>query len=397
MLKALWQMINSVKFWLVISGIIHFSVFANADVEVRALWVIRHQMKTPQSIDSVLKFAAANQITDLFVQVRGRGDAYYHSRFEPKAEEIPENFDPLGYLLIKANRKKIRIHAWVNMFYIWSSEKKPVSPEHLINRKPEWLIYPSKYDPALPDSNWNGRRNEEGLYLAPLIEDVQIHLLNVVDDILSQYELDGLHLDYIRFPGYGFDFDPYVRDKFKERYVIDPAEFRNTPESFSANYGAVGYDIFFSRWGKFLRDGLSEFIEKLAKQTRERHPEVIISAAVKPDLRRAHWYYYQDWDRWLNEGWLDWAVPMNYAKSQSDFEMRMDQMLEKVPAEKVVMGTALYNQPWSSVKQKWQTIQNKRDKNEALKGVALFSYDQISESGALQKAYTEVFIHRRTR
>lgn len=116
-------MINSVKFWLVISGIIHFSVFANADVEVRALWVIRHQMKTPQSIDSVLKFAAANQITDLFVQVRGRGDAYYHSRFEPKAEEIPENFDPLGYLLIKANRKKIRIHAWVNMFYIWSSEK----------------------------------------------------------------------------------------------------------------------------------------------------------------------------------------------------------------------------------------------------------------------------------
>lgn len=122
--------------------------------------------------------------------------------------------------------------------------KKPVSPEHLINRKPEWLIYPSKYDPALPDSNWNGRRNEEGLYLAPLIEDVQIHLLNVVDDILSQYELDGLHLDYIRFPGYGFDFDPYVRDKFKERYVIDPAEFRNTPESFSANYGAVGYDIF---------------------------------------------------------------------------------------------------------------------------------------------------------
>jgi uncharacterized lipoprotein YddW (UPF0748 family) len=276
--------------------------------KVYGLWIIRHNLKTPENIDSVLEFAGEYGFTDLFIQVRGRGDAYYQSFHEPRAEGLEPEFDPLCYLIKKAKNYRFRIHAWINVFYLWSSKKLPVSPQHLVHQKPEWIVYPVHYDPELPDSNLNGRRSEEGLYLSPMIEEVREHVINVVDDVLSQYQVDGLHLDYIRFPGFEFDFNPVARASFKQKYILDPLEFRRDANFFVANFGPTGYDLFFSRWAQFLRDGLSNFVEGLTGHVREEHPGIIISAAVKPDLGKAHWQYYQEWDRWIKAGWLDWAT-----------------------------------------------------------------------------------------
>ena len=52
---------------------------------IRALWVVRDHMITPESIDKVLTFAKINNYNHLFVQVRGRGDAYYQSNLVPRS------------------------------------------------------------------------------------------------------------------------------------------------------------------------------------------------------------------------------------------------------------------------------------------------------------------------
>ncbi|MCB0376214.1 MAG: hypothetical protein KDD04_09875, partial [Sinomicrobium sp.] len=93
---------------------------ATAD-KIRGLWIVRHNMNSPETIERFLKFAEAYRFTDLFVQVRGRGDAYYESRFEPTAEGVNPGFDPLSYLLLRNEQYRFRIHAWVNIFYFWSS------------------------------------------------------------------------------------------------------------------------------------------------------------------------------------------------------------------------------------------------------------------------------------
>lgn len=360
--------------------------------KIRGLWVVRHNLKKAESIDSVLAFAEHYRFTDLFVQVRGRGDAYYHSNFEPLAEGVDSLFDPLKYLLNKTQGYNFRIHAWINVFYLWSSHELPKSPQHLVNQKPEWIVYPVNYDPEIPDSNLAGRRSEEGLYLSPMIPGVQEHIIAVVEDILSQYEVDGLHLDYIRYPGFDFDFNPVARADFKQKFILDPLDFRKDAAVFVSNFGETGYDIFFSRWSQFLRDGLSDFVDSLSVHVREKHPGIIISAAVKPDLGKAHWQYYQEWDRWLKEGWLDWAVPMNYAADKRTFLLRTEKLLNIGNDKNLLMGISLYNQAADSAMYKTRVIENLD-----IAGYVFFSYDQIVKDKKLQRMYSKKILTREAR
>src|SRR5215471_16031791 len=85
--------------------------------EARALWVVRTTMETPESVHSLVQRAKDNGFTDLLVQVRGRGDAYYNSSLEPRAEPLagqPAAFDPLAMTIGEAHHYGIKVHAWIN-------------------------------------------------------------------------------------------------------------------------------------------------------------------------------------------------------------------------------------------------------------------------------------------
>ncbi len=350
--------------------------------KVCGLWVVRHNLLRASRIDSVLRFAAQNQFTDLFVQVRGRGDAYYNSHLEPRAERLAEDFDPLAYLLEKNQQYHFRIHAWVNVFYVWSNDEKPESREHVLNRNPEWLVYPVQLDSSHSDTTLTGRRNAEGWFQSPIQPEVQQHVSAVIEDILNHYPVDGIHLDYIRYPDHRFDFNPLARQRFKQTYMLDPLDFKRDPLKFIEQFGWSGYEIFFTRWAEFLRRELSDFVEQLTTSIHHRHPGVIVSAAVKADLAAAHWQYYQEWDRWLREGWLDWAVPMNYTPNQQYFHSRIEKIIGSGDINRIVMGIALYNQPPDSALSQIRFIQNNK-----FPGYVLFSYDQFLKDVKLRRKY----------
>src|SRR5688572_32859076 len=70
--------------------------------EVRALWVVRTTLTSPEKIRTMVEAAANNGFNAIIVQVRGRGDAYYRSRHEPRATELkdqPRDFHPLAVTL----------------------------------------------------------------------------------------------------------------------------------------------------------------------------------------------------------------------------------------------------------------------------------------------------------
>jgi uncharacterized lipoprotein YddW (UPF0748 family) len=105
---------------------------------MRALWVVRNYITTPQSVDEVITTAVRGKFTDLFIQVRGRGDAYYQSDFVPAAQDLQNNFDPLDRCLKLGRQYGIRVHVWVNVYLVWSSESPPVSSKHPVRAHPEW-------------------------------------------------------------------------------------------------------------------------------------------------------------------------------------------------------------------------------------------------------------------
>src|SRR3972149_10642917 len=77
--------------------------------EVRALWVVRDVLTHPDSLTVRGARAHAAGFNTLIVQVRGRGDAYYTARWEPRAAGIAdiEDFDPLALVLKEAHARNI--------------------------------------------------------------------------------------------------------------------------------------------------------------------------------------------------------------------------------------------------------------------------------------------------
>src|SRR5512138_3499251 len=83
--------------------------------EVRGLWVVRTALVSAQELDRVVDAAAEAGFNALFVQVRGRGDAFYRSSLVPRSpllEPQPDDFDPLARLLARAHARRLKVHAW---------------------------------------------------------------------------------------------------------------------------------------------------------------------------------------------------------------------------------------------------------------------------------------------
>ena len=112
--------------------IFFYNCFANAQ-SIQGLWVVRDMLKSKSSIDEIVDYAVENKIDFLFVQVRGRGTVYYKSKYEDFA--TPEiDFDPLEYILKKCENTDVKIHAWFNLYLIWSKVEPPESANHPLNK-----------------------------------------------------------------------------------------------------------------------------------------------------------------------------------------------------------------------------------------------------------------------
>jgi len=188
---------------------------------VRGLWVLRSSLASEKSVRQMVDTAKRAGFNTLLVQVRGRGDAYYNSRIEPRATELeddPTNFDPLALTLTLAHAQGLRVHAWFNVDLVSSATLLPRFRTHIVSRHPEWLMVPrplagklSLMSPDLPAyvgeiARWTRAQadNVEGLYLSPVTAASRQYTTSVVADLAAQYDLDGLHLDYIRYPGRQF-------------------------------------------------------------------------------------------------------------------------------------------------------------------------------------------------
>ncbi len=194
---------------------------AAAPEQTRALWVTRATLTSPESIRQMVTAAKAGGFNTLLVQVRGRGDAYYAGTIEPRAPELAgkPSFDPLATVITDAHAAGLQVHAWVAVNLVSSSVSLPASRDHVVYRAPEWLMVPrelaaemKKIDLRSPAyigrlARWTRAHTSivEGLYTSPLHPAAQDHTAAVIGEIASKYPVDGIHLDYVRFPNEDFD------------------------------------------------------------------------------------------------------------------------------------------------------------------------------------------------
>jgi uncharacterized lipoprotein YddW (UPF0748 family) len=356
--------------------------------ETRALWVVRTSMVTPESVRALVRRAKENSFTDLIVQVRGRGDAYYESSIEPRAEalaEQPASFDPLAMTIDEAHRHGIKVHAWINIYLVADLEALPSSRDHLIYRRPEWVMVPRGIATELYDIPPDGdrylnhiiefsrlnRHELEGLFVSPANPGVKDNLLDIWVDIATRYEVDGLHFDYVRYPNPHYDYSRASIDRFRqeidkkltlrERLAL-AATFQQDPLIYVRKFPAA--------YAKFQRDQVTELVGRIYRGVKRVKPDAVISAAVFANEEDAARSRFQDWKEWLRMGWLDVVCPMAYTPDTETFRKQILGAMSVASGKRVWGGIGAYKQPAESAVEKIRVAREL-----GAEGFILFSYD----------------------
>jgi uncharacterized lipoprotein YddW (UPF0748 family) len=291
--------------------------------EMRGLWVVRTGLTSPAAVDRVVEQASRGGFNALFVQVRGRGDAFYASDLVPRSELLrgqPPEFDPLAHLLARARPRGIEVHAWVNVL-LTASFARPVPANHILARHPEWAMIPRGSAAAA----LAGRRDQllalarpsavdddvEGYYLSPSAPGVAEHLEGVVRELLGRYPVDGFHLDFIRYPTRDHDYSRAALEGFRGA-PAPPADLLAGPAARPA------------AWDDYRREAITRLVERLVVTARATRPAVRLSAAVVADEGQALYHKHQAWPSWASLGLLDAVCPMAYTPEARLFRSQVE-------------------------------------------------------------------------
>jgi uncharacterized lipoprotein YddW (UPF0748 family) len=381
------------------------SLFARpSSSEVRALWVQRGTLASAPGIIAAVNMAQHGGFNTLIVQVRGRGDAYYDSRHEPRSALLanqPSAFDPLALMVERAHRAGLKVHAWVNVNLV-SDAEPPAARRHLVYLHPEWLMVPrplaedlGRMNPRDPRylrrlSEYARARSDrvEGIFLSPIHKGAADHVTKVIGDIVTRYDVDGIHLDYIRFPSDEFDYSADALDEFR----ADVASRMSGAERREYASRASGRPLFYTEmfpqgWQEFRRARLTGLLTRIRSTVKARRPRTILTAAVFPDAIDAANRRFQNWGGWLQSGLLDAICPMAYTTDPVTFRTQIANVERLAGGRPVWAGIGAYQLSPSA------TVEHIRAARQlGSEGIVLFSYDNL-DGRYVQTVAKEAFGH----
>ncbi|HIE06346.1 MAG TPA: hypothetical protein EYP58_06045 [bacterium (Candidatus Stahlbacteria)] len=302
-------------------------------------------------------------IDHIFLQVYANGETIYPSDILRTNLRFSRGQDPLSRVIRRADSYGIKVHAWFNVFYIWGYSPTPADPTHPL--KGNWAVC-DRQGRSIKDYTPVQLKNLgiEGYYVSPFNPSYQNLILSLIDEVITKYDVDGIHLDYIRFPSLTFGYDPWARTVFARRYYLDPLTSQNLNEIIDQENQ---YQIHM-RYREVLSDGLTEFIRRITESVHKRKP-IKVSAAVKPDPHEARTRYGQDWLKWLTTGSIDFVITMSYT-SNTNWILKTIGRLK--PRDRIWIGIGTYLQDRRSITNQISTL-----RRHGYEDLVIFSFEDL--------------------
>lgn len=241
----------------------------------------------------LLDAAKASGLNAVILQVRPEGDALYNSQLEPWSRYLTgtqgqsPGYDPLAFFIEQAHKRGLEVHAWINPYRAAANASLPRSPMHISNKFPQYTYKIGNI-----------------LYLDPGSKEVRRHINNVVRDLVSRYDISGIHLDDY--------FYPYPPEKGRAPNFPDDKTY--------AAYRAGGGSLSKANW---RRDNVNTLIRELSESVHSTRPGLkfgvspfgIYTKGAPADVQAGVDQYnelYSDPVKWMREGWVDYLAPQLY-------------------------------------------------------------------------------------
>ncbi len=288
--------------------------------EIWALWLDRAAILAAGSeagLTDLFDRLAAVGVNTIFFETVNAGYPLYPSQVAPETNPQVQGWDPLASAIRLAHARNMTLHAWVWMFAAGNQSHNrllnlPLDyPGPVLARHPSWASYDNQGRLILP--------GQDKPFLDPANPEVRRYLIDLLQELATRYPIDGVHLDYIRYPfqdpladrrhGYG----EVSRWQFQRLTGVDPLTL--------APNLAMAQEVLWHHWTDFRQQQVTDFVAQIRATLRHRRPDLLLSAAVfaQPAIdRRVR--IQQDWETWARAGDLDWVVLMSYAQTTPDFQ-----------------------------------------------------------------------------
>ncbi|MGJ3252659.1 MAG: glycoside hydrolase family 10 protein [Elainellaceae cyanobacterium] len=280
-----------------------------AQPEIRAMWLDRGTIVRAGSRDGLIPIfdrLADAGINTVFFETVNAGYPIYPSQVAPQQNPLTRHWDPLEVAVELAHERGIELHAWVWVFAVGNQRHNPIvnlpvdyiGP--IISAHPDWANFDHRGHMIPP--------GQTKPFLDPANPEVRSYLSRLFNEIVTQYDVDGLQLDYIRYPfqdagaGRTYGYGIAARQQFQAMTGVDPVTISPRDRQL------------WHRWTTFRTNQINSFVAETSTQLRQRRPDLILSAAVFAFSEHERVQkIQQNWEVWARRGDVDLIVPMSYA------------------------------------------------------------------------------------
>ncbi|WP_442941667.1 family 10 glycosylhydrolase [Nostoc sp.] len=350
-----------------------------AQPEIRAIWLDRGTIVRAGSkagLAQIFDRLAQAGINTVFFETVNAGYTIYPSQVAKEQNPLIRGWNPLEEAVKLAHERDMELHAWV-----WTFAAGNQRHNEILNLNSN---YPGPVLAAHPDwANYDNLGNmipvgQTKPFFDPANPEVRQYLLKLYEEIVTKYNVDGLQLDYIRYPfqdpsaGRTYGYGKAARAQFQKLTGVDPV-----------NISPSQADLW-QKWTTFRTEQVDSFVAQVSQQLRQKQPNLILSVAVfpLPEIERIQ-KIQQNWETWARRGDVDLIVPMTYALDTSRFQRLAQPWIasKQLGATLLVPGIRLLSLPTIGAFDQLQLVRDL-----PVSGYALFAAENFSND--LQKLFS---------
>jgi uncharacterized lipoprotein YddW (UPF0748 family) len=349
-----------------------------AQPEIRAVWLDRGTIvraRNEQGLAEIFDRLSKAGINTVFFETVNASYTIYPSQVAPQQNPLTRGWDPLAAAVKLAHERHMELHAWV-----WTFAAGNQRHNEVINAPAN---YPGPVLAAHPDwANYDNRGNmipagQTKPFFDPANPELRQYLLRLYEEIVTRYDVDGVQLDYIRYPfqdpaaGRIYGYGKAARAQFQQLNGVDPISISPSQRDL------------WQKWTEFRTQQVDSFVAQASQQLRQKRPNLIVSVAVfpLPELERIQ-KIQQHWEVWARQGDIDLIVPMTYALDTPRFQRLAQPWIAstKLGATLLVPGIRLLSLPIIGAFDQIQVIRDL-----PVSGYALFAAENLTNE--LQKVF----------
>lgn len=285
---------------------LQYAIIESHPVENRAIWY-RSKEKSDEEVRAVVEKIKALGINTVYLETWYNGRFIGYSDNPLIAHSVPnDDYDAMEGFVRICHENGIEVHAWVQNFFIGTVEAQEQTNQALADHfTGRWLT-----DCKGKNTFYYSVSNTNFIFLNPYDAEVRKLLIDFYREIITKYGVDGIHLDYIRFPELNYGTDDFG---YNEDIVSAWQKENNT----SVNPATLTSGALYESWVSFRQEIINSFVGEVYEMVANTAPSVWLSAAVYPGIPDVKEQIFQDCENWVQKGYMDELFSMSYGANNS--------------------------------------------------------------------------------